>query len=151
MSWWIEFLMQPRNPSAYSPKTRSSLSSVLPWRRENPRQIDPLTFARILHRYAERPPGARNSRTNLVKLTSSCSIVLVMATLSARAADESIEKLAQDPTCAKAFEWIDKNAAWVTDQQIRLTEIPAPESKEARRGDALRKLFEANEIGRAHV
>ena len=68
----------------------------------------------------------------------------MMATLSARAADESIEKLAQDPTCAHAIEWIDKNAAWVTDQQIRLTEIPAPEFKEARRGDALRKLFEAN-------
>jgi tripeptide aminopeptidase len=68
----------------------------------------------------------------------------MMATLSARAADESIEKLAQDPTCARAIEWIDKNAAWVTDQQIRLTEIPAPEFKEARRGDALRKLFEAN-------
>ena len=67
-----------------------------------------------------------------------------MATLSARAADESVEKLAQDPTCARAIEWIDKNAAWMTDQQIRLTEIPAPEFKEARRGDALRKLFEAN-------
>jgi tripeptide aminopeptidase len=79
-----------------------------------------------------------------VKLTSICCIFLVMATLSARAADESIEKLAQDPTCARAIEWIDKNAAWVTDQQIRLTEIPAPEFKEARRGDALRKLFEAN-------
>lgn len=88
--------------------------------------------------------GARNSRTNLVKLTSICCIFLMMATLSARAADESIEKLAQDPTCARAIEWIDKNAAWVTDQQIRLTEIPAPEFKEARRGDALRKLFEAN-------
>ncbi len=88
--------------------------------------------------------GARNSRMNLVKLTSICCIFLMMATLSARAADESIEKLAQDPTCARAIEWIDKNAAWVTDQQIRLTEIPAPEFKEARRGDALRKLFEAN-------
>jgi len=67
-----------------------------------------------------------------------------MATLSARAADESIEKLAQDPACARAIEWIDKNAAWVTDQQIRLTEIPAPEFKEARRGEALRKLFETS-------
>jgi len=84
-----------------------------------------------------------------VKLTSICCIFLVMATLSARAADESIEKLAQDPTCAHAIEWIDKNAAWVTDQQIRLTEIPAPEFKEARRGDALRKLFEANSFASA--
>ena len=85
--------------------------------------------------------GARNSRTNLVKLTSICCIFLMMATLSARAADESIEKLAQDPACARAIEWIDKNAAWVTDQQIRLTEIPAPEFKEARRGERSEETF----------
>jgi tripeptide aminopeptidase len=79
-----------------------------------------------------------------VKLTSICCIFLLVATLSARAAEESIEKLAQDPGCARAIDWIDKNAAWVTDQQISLTEIPAPEFKEARRGEALKKLFEAN-------
>ena len=67
-----------------------------------------------------------------------------MATLSARAAEESIEKLAQEAGCARAIEWIDASAAWVTEQQIRLTEIPAPEFKEARRGEALKKLFEAN-------
>jgi acetylornithine deacetylase/succinyl-diaminopimelate desuccinylase-like protein len=79
-----------------------------------------------------------------VKLTSICCIFLLMATLSARAAEESIEKIAQDPGCARAIAWIDQNTAWVTDQQIRLTEIPAPEFKEARRGEALKKLFEAN-------
>jgi tripeptide aminopeptidase len=68
----------------------------------------------------------------------------MMATLSARAAEDSIEKLAHEPGCVRAIEWIDKNAAWVTDQQIRLTEIPAPEFKEARRGEALKKLFEAS-------
>jgi tripeptide aminopeptidase len=88
--------------------------------------------------------GVRISRTNLVKLTSICCIFLLMSTLSARAAEESIEKLAQDPGCARAIDWIDKSAAWVTDQQISLTEIPAPEFKEARRGEALKKLFEAN-------
>lgn len=67
-----------------------------------------------------------------------------MATLSARAAEESIEKLAQEAGCARAIEWIDASAAWVTEQQIRLTEIPAPEFKEARRGEALKKLFEAS-------
>jgi tripeptide aminopeptidase len=79
-----------------------------------------------------------------VKLTSICCIFLLMATLSARAAEESIEKLAQDPACARAIDWIDKSAAWITDQQISLTEIPAPEFKEARRGEALKKLFEAS-------
>jgi len=95
-------------------------------------------------RCAERRAGARISRTNLVKLTSICCIFLLMSTLSARAAEESIEKLAQDPGCARAIDWIDKSAAWITDQQISLTEIPAPEFKEARRGEALKKLFEAN-------
>ena len=67
-----------------------------------------------------------------------------MAILSARAAQDSIEKLAQDAGCVHAIEWIDKNTGWVTEQQIRLTEIPAPEFKEARRGEALKKLFESN-------
>jgi tripeptide aminopeptidase len=69
-----------------------------------------------------------------------------MATLSARATEDSIEKLAQEPGCVRAIEWIEKNAAWVTDQQIHLTEIPAPEFKEARRGEALKKLFEASSL-----
>lgn len=67
-----------------------------------------------------------------------------MATSHARAAEDSIEKLAQDAGCARAIEWVDHNGPWVTDQQIRLTEIPAPEFKEARRGEALKKLFEAS-------
>jgi tripeptide aminopeptidase len=67
-----------------------------------------------------------------------------MATLSARATDDSLARLAGDPTCARGLQWIDKSAAWVTDQQIRLTEIPAPEFDEARRGEALKELFEAS-------
>jgi tripeptide aminopeptidase len=64
-----------------------------------------------------------------------------MATLSARATDDAIAKLAGDPGCARGLQWIDRSAAWMTDQQIRLTEIPAPEFDEARRGDALKELF----------
>ncbi len=94
--------------------------------------------------YTQLTTGAGIFRTILVKLTSICCIFLMMATLSARAAEDSIEKLAHDPGCVRAIEWIDKNTAWVTDQQIRLTEIPAPELKEARRGEALRNLFEAS-------
>jgi len=66
-----------------------------------------------------------------------------MATLSVSAAGDAIEKLAQDSRCARALEWIDKNADWVTEQQIKLNEIPAPEYDEARRGDFLRKIFES--------
>lgn len=67
-----------------------------------------------------------------------------MATLSVRAADTSIEKIAQLPGCARAFEWLDKNASWVTQQQVRLTEVSAPEFAEAPRGDVLKKIFESS-------
>src|ERR1700685_3754991 len=66
-----------------------------------------------------------------------------MVTLSARATDDSIEKLAVAPDCARGLDWIAKNADWLTEQQIRLTEIPAPEFSEARRGEFLKTLFEA--------
>jgi len=66
-----------------------------------------------------------------------------MATISARAATDSVEKIADDPTCAQALAWIDKNVRWVTDQQIALSEIPAPEFAEASRGLYLQKLLEA--------
>lgn len=66
-----------------------------------------------------------------------------MVTLSARATDDSIGRLAQDSRCAQALDWIEGNTDWVTTEQIRLTEIPAPEFGEAARGEYLRKLFEA--------
>src|SRR5271163_4231141 len=87
--------------------------------------------------------SAKKCRTNLVKLTLICCIFLMMATLYARAAGDSIEKLADDPACARALTWIEKNSAWVTDQQIHLTEIPAPEFKEAPRAEYLKEIFEA--------
>ncbi len=67
-----------------------------------------------------------------------------MATLSARATEDEVAKLAGDPACARGLQWIEKSAAWSTDQQIRLTEIPAPEFDEGRRGEALKELFAAS-------
>jgi tripeptide aminopeptidase len=81
--------------------------------------------------------------TKPVKLVHICGIVLVMATISARAATDSVEKIADEPTCAQALAWLDKNTKWVTDQQIALSEIPAPEFSEAKRGEFLQKLFES--------
>ena len=66
-----------------------------------------------------------------------------MVTLSARAADDSIEKLAVAPDCARGLDWIGKNADWVTEQQIQLTEIPAPEFNEGQRAEFVKKLFES--------
>jgi tripeptide aminopeptidase len=84
-----------------------------------------------------------------VKLIPICGIVLVMASISARAT-ESVEKIADDSTCAQALSWIDKNTRWVTEQQIALTEIPAPEFGEGKRGEYLQKLLEATGL-KVHV
>jgi tripeptide aminopeptidase len=78
-----------------------------------------------------------------VKLAHISCIFLLMVTLSSRATDDSIEKLAVMPECARGLDWITKNVPWLTDQQVRLTEIPAPEFNEARRGEFLKTLFEA--------
>jgi tripeptide aminopeptidase len=67
-----------------------------------------------------------------------------MASLSTRTADDSIEKLAETSSVSRALVWIEKNSDWITEQQIRITEIPAPEFEEARRGEYLKQLFEAN-------
>ena len=64
-----------------------------------------------------------------------------MATFSARAADESVSRLSQDAACARALAWIDRNTSWVTEQQIALTQVPAPELGESQRADALKSIF----------
>jgi tripeptide aminopeptidase len=87
--------------------------------------------------------GANIRRTNLVKLARICCIFLLMATVSARAAEDSIEKLAQDSRCVRGLAWIDRNSALLTDKQIQINEIPAPEFGEGPRGEFMKKEFEA--------
>ena len=82
--------------------------------------------------------------TKLVKLASICCILLPMATLYARATGNPAGKIAGDPACAQGLDWLAKNTGWVADQQIYLTEIPAPEHGEASRGQFLRQLFETS-------
>jgi tripeptide aminopeptidase len=79
-----------------------------------------------------------------VKAALICGILLWMAALSARATEDPLARLAEDPRCARALAWFDNNSAWVTDRQIRLTEIPAPEFEEGRRAEALKELFVAS-------
>jgi tripeptide aminopeptidase len=81
---------------------------------------------------------------NRVKHALISCIFLSMATLSARATDDTLARIAGDPACARGLQWIDKSSAWSTDQQIRLTEIPAPEFNEASRAAALKEIFAAN-------
>jgi tripeptide aminopeptidase len=79
-----------------------------------------------------------------VKLLTICGIFFLVATLSTRTADDSIEKLAESSSVSRALTWIEKNSDWITEQQIKITEIPAPEFDEARRGEYVKQLFEAN-------
>ena len=85
--------------------------------------------------------GDKIRRTNRVKVALICCIFLWMAPLSARVTDDPVTKIADDPRSSRGLAWIDKNSAWVTEQQIRLTEIPAPEFEEVRRGAALRNCL----------
>ena len=68
---------------------------------------------------------------------------MLMGTLTARAANP-IDAIAQDKKVAKALAWLDKNTEWVTEQQITITEIPAPEFAEKERGAYVAKLLAAN-------
>ena len=64
-----------------------------------------------------------------------------MSILSPRLTDDAVARLAADPRCVRAVDWIERNSAWLTEQQVRLTEIPAPEMREARRAEAVKALF----------
>ncbi len=66
-----------------------------------------------------------------------------MASLSARAVDNPIEQMVQDSRVSRAIGWLAKNLDWVTSEQIRITEIPAPEFSEGPRGEYIRKLLES--------
>ncbi|MGC2256513.1 MAG: M20/M25/M40 family metallo-hydrolase [Candidatus Acidiferrales bacterium] len=70
-------------------------------------------------------------------------MLMLMGTLTARTANP-LDAIAQDKKVAKALAWLDKNTDWVTDQQITITEIPAPEFAEKERGAYVAKLLAAN-------
>lgn len=70
-------------------------------------------------------------------------MLIFMGTLTARATNP-IDSIAQDKRVAKALAWFDKNADWITDQQIAITEIPAPEFAEKERGAFVAQILAAN-------
>jgi acetylornithine deacetylase/succinyl-diaminopimelate desuccinylase-like protein len=51
--------------------------------------------------------------------------------------------LADNPRVQTALEWFRKNQSWIDEQQIRLTEIPAPSFQEERRAEAVKALLAA--------
>jgi tripeptide aminopeptidase len=50
-------------------------------------------------------------------------------------------QIAQTPQVRRALDWFAANGSWIDDQQVRLTEIPAPPFQEEKRGAAVKSLF----------
>jgi tripeptide aminopeptidase len=53
----------------------------------------------------------------------------------------SSPQLADTPELRSALSWFTKNLAWINDQQIRITEIPAPPFEEAARASVVKTLL----------
>jgi len=51
--------------------------------------------------------------------------------------------IGDQPQVRTALEWFAKNLDWITDQQTRLTEIPAPSFQEEKRAEAVKSLLAA--------
>jgi acetylornithine deacetylase/succinyl-diaminopimelate desuccinylase-like protein len=70
---------------------------------------------------------------------------MAMATVSARNPAQGsrpvAEQLAQDSRVSRALAWLTSNSSWITDEQVRLTEIPAPPMQETQRAAYVKKLF----------
>ena len=50
-------------------------------------------------------------------------------------------RLADNPQVAEALDWFSHNLTWINEQQVRLTEIPAPPFLEAQRAAAVKALL----------
>lgn len=79
-----------------------------------------------------------------MKVLSVLGMLMTMATLTARAGTNPVDALAQEKRVERALAWLAKNLDWVTQQQIAITEIPAPEFKENTRAAYVGKLFAAS-------
>jgi len=66
---------------------------------------------------------------------------LVLTGAAQRGPAPDVAKLLQDPAVKAAFDWIPGAEARVLEDQVELTEIPAPLFKEGPRGEAIRRKF----------
>ena len=80
-----------------------------------------------------------------VKQLALCAILLVMPirspVLANRARSSISSALADQPQVRTALDWLGKNLKWIDDEQVRLTEIPAPSFQEEKRAEALRDIL----------
>ncbi len=82
-----------------------------------------------------------------VKHSALCAILSIMplrsTALSQAARPTNPATLVENPRVQKAFEWFQKNLPWIDEQQIQLTEIPAPSFEEGKRAEAVKALLTA--------
>ena len=82
-----------------------------------------------------------------VKQGAVCAILFVMplrSTLLPQATrQDNINGLAENARVQVALDWFQKNLTWIDEQQIHLTEIPAPSFQEERRAAAVTELLTA--------
>jgi tripeptide aminopeptidase len=80
-----------------------------------------------------------------VKRVAVCVILLSMPIRSAVFAQvtqlNATGPLAEQPSVRAALDWFEKNAKWISDEQMRLTEIPAPSFQEEKRAAAVKELL----------
>jgi tripeptide aminopeptidase len=82
-----------------------------------------------------------------VKRVAVCAILLAMpirsTVLSHAARPFTSYSLADQPRVRAALDWFAKNLSWINDEQVKLTEIPAPSFQEEKRAAAVKALLTA--------
>ncbi len=82
-----------------------------------------------------------------VKRFAVCVILLVMPIRSSLVPQslrsERSNSIADQPRVRIALDWLEKNLEWITEQQVRLTETPAPSFQEGKRAETVKDLLRA--------
>src|SRR5271169_6293268 len=77
-----------------------------------------------------------------VKRVAVCAILFAMPIRSSvvppSPRPSRTNSLADQPQVREALDWLDKNLDWTTEQQVRLTEIPAPSFQEEKRAETVK-------------
>ncbi len=93
------------------------------------------------HLLASFPAFAAARFAKAVKILALSCILLAMGAAPISSAEPSVASLARDPRVAQALGWLSRRLDSITEQQIRLTEIPAPTSEEGARARAVLALL----------
>jgi tripeptide aminopeptidase len=82
-------------------------------------------------------------RNSSVKHLLLCVILAVMPVRSAGAPHRTAHasQVAETPEVRAALNWFSRNFNWINDQQVHITEIPAPPFQESARADAVKTLL----------